>query len=61
MTKSTLLPPEDLVINEAAGLKVVKKSLDDGAVTPAYGPHRKAIIKLPNDSLATGLADWLED
>ena len=60
MTKSTLLPPEDLVINEA-GLKAAKKSLDDGAVTPAYGPHRKAIIKLPNDSLATGLADWLED
>ena len=54
MTQSTLLPPEDLVINED-GLRAAKKSLDDGAVTPAYGPHREAIIKLLNDSLATEL------
>lgn len=37
------------------GLKAARKSLDDGAVTPAYGPHREAIIKLLNDSLATEL------
>ena len=43
-----------LVINEA-GLEAARKSLDDGAVTPAYGPHREAIIKLLNDSLATEL------
>ena len=44
----------ELVINEA-GLQAARKSLDDGAVTPAYGPHREAIIKLLNDSLATEL------
>ncbi len=45
---------DELVINEA-GLEAARKSLDDGAVTPAYGPHREAIIKLLNDSLATEL------
>ena len=45
---------DQLVINEA-GLQAARKSLDDGAVTPAYGPHREAIIKLLNDSLATEL------
>ena len=40
---------------DEAGLKAARKSLDDGAVTPAYGPHREAIIKLLNDSLATEL------
>lgn len=44
----------DLVIDED-GLKAAKTSLDDGAITPAYGPHREAIIKLLNDSLATEL------
>lgn len=44
----------ELVIDEA-GLQAARKSLDDGAVTPAYGPHREAIIKLLNDSLATEL------
>ena len=47
-------PVEKLIIDEA-GLKAARKSLDDGAVTPAYGPHREAIIKLLNDSLATEL------
>jgi bacterioferritin len=45
---------EQLTIDEK-GLKAARKSLDDGAVTPAYGPHREAIIKLLNDSLATEL------
>ena len=45
---------DELVINEA-GLQAARNSLDDGAVTPAYGPHREAIIKLLNDSLATEL------
>ena len=43
-----------MTINES-GLAAARKSLDDGAVTPAYGPHRLAIIKLLNDSLATEL------
>ena len=37
------------------GLTAARKSLKDGAVTPAYGPHRESIIKLLNDSLATEL------
>lgn len=45
---------DELVLNEA-GLAAARKSLDDGAITPAYGPHRDAIIKLLNDSLATEL------
>ena len=45
---------ESLTLDED-GLKAARKSLDDGAVTPAYGPHREAIIKLLNDSLATEL------
>ncbi|MGB4114993.1 MAG: ferritin-like domain-containing protein [Polaromonas sp.] len=45
---------EQLTIDEE-GLKAARKSLDDGAVTPAYGPHREAIIKLLNGSLATEL------
>ncbi len=45
---------ESLTLDED-GLKAARKSLDDGAVTPAYGPHREAVIKLLNDSLATEL------
>lgn len=37
------------------GLSAARKSLDEGAITPAYGLHREAIVKLLNDSLATEL------
>lgn len=40
---------------DATGLQAARKSLDDGAITPAYGPHRDAIVKLLNDALATEL------
>lgn len=40
---------------DESGLDAARSSLDDGAVTPAYGPHREAIIKLLNDALATEL------
>jgi bacterioferritin len=40
----------DMVAVEAA-----KHSLDQGAVTPSYGPWAEDIIKLLNDSLATEL------
>ncbi len=43
-----------LQIDEAA-LQAARSSLDQGAITPAYGPHREAIIKLLNDALATEL------
>ncbi|MBX3620156.1 MAG: ferritin-like domain-containing protein [Rhizobacter sp.] len=43
-----------LVLDEGA-IDAARKSLDQGAVTPAYGPWREDIIRLLNDSLATEL------
>lgn len=37
------------------GLDAARNSINDGVITPAYGPHRDAIVKLLNDSLATEL------
>ena len=37
------------------GINAAKRSLDQGAVTPSYGPWREDIIKLLNDALATEL------
>jgi bacterioferritin len=45
---------ERLLLDEA-GLDAAKRSLDQGAVTPSYGPWREDIIKLLNDALATEL------
>ena len=45
---------EHLALDEQ-GLANAKKSLDQGAVVPSYGPWREDIIKLLNDSLATEL------
>ncbi len=45
---------EQLVLDTDA-LQRARKNLDDGAVTPSYGPWRDAIVKLLNDSLATEL------
>ncbi len=44
-----------LVLDEAALHQAATADLDDGAVTPAYGPHRDSIVKLLNDALATEL------
>lgn len=43
-----------LRLDEAA-LKAARSDLDDGAVTPAYGPWRDDIVKLLNGALATEL------
>jgi bacterioferritin len=40
---------------DVAAIDAARRSLDQGAVTPSYGPWRKDIIKLLNDSLATEL------
>ncbi|KQW37442.1 bacterioferritin [Rhizobacter sp. Root404] len=50
----TTLPTsvERLALDEA-GLDAAKRSLDQGAVVPSYGPWREDIIKLLNDALAT--------
>ena len=56
-SKVTPLPvgsAERLVLNED-GLEAAKRSLDQGAVTPSYGPWRQDIIDLLNDALATEL------
>jgi bacterioferritin len=46
--------PQRMVLDETA-IDAARRSLDQGAVTPHYGPWRKDIIKLLNDSLATEL------
>ncbi len=43
-----------MVLDEAA-IDAARRSLDQGAVTPNYGPWREDVIKLLNDSLATEL------
>ncbi len=40
---------------DEASLKAAKSDLDDGVVTPSYGPWRDDIVKLLNDALATEL------
>lgn len=36
-------------------IEAARRTLDDGAVTPSYGPWREQIVKLLNDALATEL------
>ncbi|HEY9238104.1 MAG TPA: ferritin-like domain-containing protein [Burkholderiaceae bacterium] len=43
---------ERLALDEKA-LEAAKRSLDEGAVVPSFGPWREDIIKLLNDALAT--------
>jgi bacterioferritin len=40
---------------DAAAIDAARRSLDQGAVTPSYGPWREDVIRLLNDSLATEL------
>jgi bacterioferritin len=40
---------------DKSALEAAKQSLEQGAITPSYGPWREDIIKLLNDSLATEL------
>ncbi|MFT3849806.1 MAG: ferritin-like domain-containing protein [Propionivibrio sp.] len=43
-----------LELDEAA-LESARRNLDEGAVTPSYGPWRDSIVKLLNQALATEL------
>lgn len=54
VTHLTVTGDKRLVLDEVA-INAARRSLDDGAVTPSYGPWRQDIIKLLNDSLATEL------
>jgi bacterioferritin len=40
---------------DESGLAAARKNLEDGAMTPAYGPWRDDIVGLLNDALATEL------
>ncbi|MBS0448604.1 MAG: ferritin-like domain-containing protein [Proteobacteria bacterium] len=53
-TQATRSDGGRLVLDEQA-IQAAKRSLDQGAVTPSYGPWREDIIKLLNDALATEL------
>lgn len=55
MTSRSLSNTSDELALDQTGLAAARTSLDDGAITPAYGPHRDAIVKLLNDALATEL------
>ena len=48
-------PASETLVLDEAGIEAARNSLSDGAITPAYGPHRDAIVKLLNDALATEL------
>ncbi|NDZ16219.1 bacterioferritin [Variovorax sp. WS11] len=54
MTNATAEKPQRLTLDQAK-IDAASKSLDDGAVTPGYGPWRDDIVKLLNDALATEL------
>jgi bacterioferritin len=50
----TQASPRHLALDQS-GLDAARGHLDDGAVTPTYGPWRDEIVNLLNDSLATEL------
>lgn len=52
VTKLPVNTGERLQLDEQ-GLNDAKRSLEQGAVVPSYGPWREDIIRLLNDSLAT--------
>jgi len=52
--QATIDGSHTLTLDQSA-LDAARRDLDDGAVTPAYGPWREAIVKLLNDALATEL------
>jgi bacterioferritin len=47
-------PHQRLVLDQSA-IDAASRSLDEGAVTPSYGPWREDVVKLLNDALATEL------
>jgi bacterioferritin len=53
--KQLAVPAHDPMKLDQAAIDAARRSLDQGAVTPNYGPWRADIIKLLNDSLATEL------
>jgi bacterioferritin len=54
MTNAIAEKPQRLMLDQAK-IDAASRSLDDGAVTPGYGPWRDDVVKLLNDALATEL------
>ena len=53
--KPMSVPAHAPMLLDEKAIDAARRSLDQGAVTPGYGPWREDIIKLLNDSLATEL------
>jgi len=53
-SQKTTEPHKHLVLDQGA-LDAASRSLDEGAMTPSYGPWRDDVVKLLNDALATEL------
>jgi bacterioferritin len=53
-TKNEKTQPQGLHLDEG-GLAAARRDLDEGAITPAYGPWREDVVRLLNDALATEL------
>ena len=53
--KPLAVTPREPMTLDLAAIDAARRSLDQGAVTPGYGPWRKEIVKLLNDALATEL------
>jgi len=54
LSNTTEQPRQRLKLDESR-LEAAKQHIDDGAVTPAYGPWRDDVLQLLNDALATEL------
>jgi bacterioferritin len=52
---SNKAPAQQRLVLDESAIEAAAKSLDEGAVTPSYGPWREDVIKLLNDALATEL------
>ena len=55
MTATNTSGTQRLVLDQAAIDAAARQQIDEGAVTPGYGPWRDDIVKLLNDALATEL------
>jgi bacterioferritin len=53
--KPLAVTPRAPMTLDLAAIDAARRSLDQGAVTPGYGPWRREIVKLLNDALATEL------
>ncbi len=54
LAASSRSDPQTMVLDEKA-IEAARHDLQEGAVNPSFGPWRKDIVKLLNDSLATEL------